>query len=275
MVAAAETICAAVARYKELCEGRYKGARCACDVRRFASAVAVEWPLRGERSRYSCSMLSVLRNLPAPSCWSDVLLSSEFYSTGRIMSMLCAAHTGRTVTRLQTVDGTDFMYHPPPRQKMPSAATIAGAPINRCAQPGHPVGSPHECTLAHSSHGPGCLCNRHPASRLVAYCADFRPGPMMINIQAVPRQNLRRDPKTCPYAARAEAGLLFPVPTRSAAVSAGPRWFTAQSTAASPACESCRACWAAAAAAPSQLPPSHPASRAALASSRHSAAAAL
>ena len=39
---------------------------------------------------------------------------------------------GRTVTRLQTVRGTDFMYHPPPRQKMPGAATIAGAPINRC-----------------------------------------------------------------------------------------------------------------------------------------------
>ena len=45
-----------------------------------------------------------------------------------------AARAGRTVTRLQTVEGTDFMYHPPPRQKMPSAATIAGAPINRCAR---------------------------------------------------------------------------------------------------------------------------------------------
>ena len=40
---------------------------------------------------------------------------------------------GKTVTRLQTVGGIDFVYHPPPRQKMPSAATIAGAPINRCA----------------------------------------------------------------------------------------------------------------------------------------------
>ncbi len=58
---------------------------------------------------------------------------------------------GRTVTRLQTVDGTDFMYHPPPRQKMPSAATIAGAPINRCAQP---VGSlPEEWACAHRFHG--------------------------------------------------------------------------------------------------------------------------
>ncbi len=38
MVAAAETICAAVARYKELCEGRYKGARFAFGVQRFAGA---------------------------------------------------------------------------------------------------------------------------------------------------------------------------------------------------------------------------------------------